>query len=452
MADIGMSSSDSMPGQGALSSALSYLPNPRAVRSKSYTQKIPSSNGSSHTGGQTVQITVPTGPSCGYLNTSLSYLSFTINNKDTSHPIRLDQTGACVIHRLDIYSGGSLVEQLDNYNVMVHLFADIQQNSGDRVFGSSIASGAEPLSEISLSSSDGTLGNAKLTNDVVGVLKKGREIAASGSLRVSIPLVSGVLGPQLTRYLPLCNMTAGPLRIDVTLAPLGEAFIAPNATANYTVSEVEYNAHIVDISPEAQAMIDSSTPVKFINSQSYRNFQGTIPQDATTAVTPIAARFSSMNAVFMCMRSQPIVGDKTAPGLSNRSRATMTDYSLRVGTSILPNQPIKTGGTGGEAFTEVMKALHSVSAINAHTSLLAGQYIVEDAQTEAIRGSFVFALETESFSHRSDSVFSGISTLNTPVFVEQRFEKVPDHMVLDCFVSYSTILQVGPDGVLRSLF
>lgn len=439
---------------GALSSAMQYVANPRSVKSKAFTHKFPTTNGSEHAGGTRSEIAIPTGSGTGYLNTSLSTISFTIKNKETSggQSLHIDQSAASCIKRIDIYSAGTLVESIDEYGVAVHLFSDIQQNAYDRVCGSALASGAAPLESLNLHATGPANTDLTIRKDIQSTLKKGASIAAEKELRVCMPLhLSGVLGPGLNKYLPLNALKAGPLVLHITWASLAEAFVG-SATANWVASDVSYNGHIVDVAPEVEAMIDAATPIKFISSASYRYFSGTIGQNDTAAVLPLAARFSSVNGVFMSYRNQAAAIDGTAPSLSNRSTAKMTEYSLRVGSQVVPNQPVKVDGQGAEVFQEVMKALHSVSSTAAHTSIVPGEFLEDNATSDSDRGSFVFAMETESLSHRGDSMFSGMNTLNVPVFLEAKFNTCPAPMILDAYVNYSLLLQIGRDGVLRALF
>ena len=114
----------------------------------------------------------------------------------------------------------------------------------------------------------------------------------------------------------------------------------------------------------------------------------------------------------------------------------------RVGSSMYPNKPIylinTNTGQGAEGFAELLKSFHALSASVGNTSIVSPQYNVCSgaAGPAAIQGwalaapagaaagilgshynAFAIGLELESFSNRTDTILSGVSTLNSQVFL-----------------------------------
>jgi hypothetical protein len=89
-------------------------------------------------------------------------------------------------------------------------------------------------------------------------------------------------------------------------------------------------------------------------------------------------------------------------------------------------------GTGAESYTELLKSFHALSSTDVNTSLLYNSYNVCATATSGWRGNatpgdqtakqgthnnaFCIGLELESFSNRSDTILSGVSTLNSQIY------------------------------------
>jgi len=446
-----------MSGQGALTDAMNFRPNPRAVTSRSYTHAVPTSNGSSHRGGSTMQISIPTGGVRGtYADLSQSYLRFKVQNKDPTNSITFDGHGSSVIRRLDIYHGSQL-ESLENYNVLYACLRDSQLNGMDRVLGGAIASGAAPLTEPTV---DTTTASASATKPVTGslpsTLRKGATIANSGavgsSMVVAFPLVSAILGANSEKYLPLGALGAAQLRMDIQLEDVAQAFLS-SSTIQYEILECEFVMTVVEVDSMAQAMIDQATGgVYMISAHSFRGFTGNVASGNGSAAINVPARFSSLNALYVSHRNQDCVNGSTHPSITNRSRANLRKAQLRVGSLTVPQRPIKCDESSAEAYLETMKAFHSVSAIQSHTSFLPGEYIVDNATTTSSRGSFLLGIELSAFAHKSDTIYNGTNTLQSPILAEFEYASTPADMVINFFARYDKMLVIGTDGLLTAKF
>jgi hypothetical protein len=90
-------------------------------------------------------------------------------------------------------------------------------------------------------------------------------------------------------------------------------------------------------------------------------------------------------------------------------------------------------GTGSEGYAELIKSFHALSTSIGNTAIPYNQYNVCTTATQGWSApyapgsktagtldthanSFAIGLELESFSNRTDTILSGVSTLNTQIF------------------------------------
>ena len=90
-------------------------------------------------------------------------------------------------------------------------------------------------------------------------------------------------------------------------------------------------------------------------------------------------------------------------------------------------------GSGAEAFAELLKSFHSLDTVHGNSAIDYAQYNVALTATanwygangcglkgagtiDSANNAFAIGLELESFCHKSDTILSGLSTLNTNLF------------------------------------
>ena len=169
-----------------ISDDLRFNLKPSAVASRTYRCSVPTSNKSSFAPLDQAICYIPARRNC-YLDTSQSYLRMTIENKETAaaNYITLDSCGACVINRLDIFSGSNLVETVQGYNILYNYLLDSQLTVSQRT---------------ALSAAYGTSGNIGGTSFAA---RNGAVIGAGNKLTTCMPLLSGLVGCLAEKYLPL---------------------------------------------------------------------------------------------------------------------------------------------------------------------------------------------------------------------------------------------------------
>ena len=227
----------------SISDSLVYQPKLSAVASSKARWNQPSYNKSKLKPGEVVMINIPTGQRGSFLNTRMSYLKFRVINNgiDAGHTIVEDFNIASIVSRRELYHGSDLLEQIHEYGMLVNLWHDICRN----------------------------LSSFTTTNNLLegqGATREGGTIAGAGASRVlCVPLLSGIVGLLHSKYLPTGDMTAGGLRLELTLANATYGVVAVGAIPNYTLEDVEMMLEYTDLAFDAARMVSQSNSGGYIH-------------------------------------------------------------------------------------------------------------------------------------------------------------------------------------------
>jgi hypothetical protein len=260
-------------------------------------------------------------------------------------------------------------------------------------------------------------------------------VAAAGTTTntycLSLVSLVGLLCSQ--NYIPLFEMTSAPLRVEIQLVDVllkGLNYLtAAGAAPTATLSNVEYVGNFIELGDPAVAMIKDSlggAPLQFVVPD-YRNYvynyQLSNNQTATLAM-PIAAKFSSLKAIFITVRDKGTGAIQYFP-FSSVSR-NITDYQFRIGANVFPP---KVPNTLPEMFSEALKAIGSISDINQQPSIEKASYsLVSSLNTGTTldsatsvsyqySGSFYIGIDLESYANADkSSIFSGYNTNTEDIY------------------------------------
>lgn len=212
--------------------------------------------------------------------------------------------------------------------------------------------------------------------------------------RFCLPLVSGVVGSLCCKLFPLHALNSD-LMLHFTLAsantvacndyvPTGwnQFLNAGNGgasgglststitfTPNYRLDNIAYHACMVEVSAQAQAMLDQATGGQYIiPSASYRNFTHTLQSGTSVNEFPVPARFTSVKSMIACQRPSSSLDRPDRFSLTSRIKNGMTAIQYRVGSLLVPQEPIRMGnidpslihprsGTAPEAFAHLLEAV-----------------------------------------------------------------------------------------------
>lgn len=412
---------------------LMYATKPTAVDAKYYTHTCLPVNGTSFGGGEIVRIDVPCAQYGTYLDTQNSYLKFTINNtskntSDANAVVNIDGSAYSFIDRQQILYSGYTLEDISDYGVLASILLDNNTSMESRMTYWHILAGTHKH----------TYTEAQA--------RHGLQIAAGGSLTVYIPVLGSIVGQNIDKYLPLGQLTASDsLRLELTLAQAGVP-VKTNAatdTGTFTITDVEYVAHIVKLSDDAEAMVRRSiTGGKYrIHGDSFRSFNQTLSSGVNNSTVNIPVKVSSLKTMLIAHRYQTSITGKNKASVTNRTRADLTEYYIQVGSVRLPQKPIKTNDTYcAEAQIELQKALHQFSRKGISLSYMAVDWVA--TATSADHGAFVVGMDLESFSGKSDVLNQGMNTMSQPIHFIGTYDGLPADAIVTTFCHFDQILEI----------
>ena len=328
-------------------------------------------------------------------------------------------------------------------------------------------------------------------NNVMGISRLGPMIGFNSRARFCLPLISGVIGTLACRLIPICQLnsdilvnvytasnetaiccgaTPGHMDVHDISVPAVKAISTTDFPRSYRLENVELNCAIVEISSSAQEAIDSMTGgIYTIPSTSYRHYATSLQGGSTHHEFMIPARFTSLKSLIGCMRPTSVSdggGESTQNfTLTNRIKNWMTSLQYRVGSVLVPQEPISmenvyfstfgaeqsfaNNGSASEAFAHLLECVgQSVSdldleccmnssiygnnlptnllSINGETATNVGGHsnnAISDGRyykmiAEGSQSGFAFGIDLESFSttHCSSPVQCGTNTLGLNIF------------------------------------
>lgn len=389
---------------------------------------------------------------------SESYLKFQVNitSGTANNAFRWDSCGAHgLIQKVTIYHGSNMLQQIDNYGMLVKMLYDIQmptdatQGKYNMLSGTrsetvlkmpTIAAATAATTDATAASLASVNANIKDALSVKGFavqqVNSGDRIDAAGAYTgaaavpaqtycLSLVSLVGLLCSQ--NYIPLFEMTSSPLRVEIqlvdTLVKACNVLTVGTAVSTATITNVEYIGNFLEIGDPGIAMIRDSLggqPLQFVVPD-YRNFVYNFKLtngEAAAIAMPIAAKFSSVKAIFVCVRD---IGTGAASYFpySSVSR-NILDYQFRIGANVFPP---KAPSTLPEMFAECLKAIGSISDINQQPSIDKASYsLVSSGNTAALldtdtsvsnqySGSFYIGIDLESYANSpKDTIFTGYNT------------------------------------------
>jgi hypothetical protein len=376
----------------------------------------------------TVIINIPTRnntalvPSESYLKGTLNLVVGTATTATT-----LESCGFhAFIQRLRIFHGSNLLEDIDNYGQMAKILFDYQV-SEDAVKGRfSVTAGTNP---------DFT-GSVTDASNVTSV-NRGRALGAltpagTFSYPFAINLVSLVGTLAGEKYLPLWQMTAAPLRIELVLQTSAERALMRlgGAITSFNISSVNYCGEFLELPDSAISAINSasSSPMQMVvpSWRSYTN-SATVPQNTQTQVSfPIPAKFSSLKNIIVATRNNASVGVAAEFPLSHCAFGVGTSssigYQFRIGSEVLPSTaPV----THSEVYNEALKCFGSLSDLTLQPSITRSAFelafptivttLANASSTDS--GANLIGIDLEIYQNADKaSIFSGTNTNTSDIF------------------------------------
>lgn len=409
----------------------------QAATARAYTTNISPINGSQfYMNGSTAIINIPTGRNL-VLNGAESYLKYRLvykNGATASAYLRLDSAGcSSAIQRIRLYHSGTMIEEIDNYNLLVSKLLALQAPTSAQNQKYSITHGLTRhalVNPTALSSVYLTCGE-RLSQNISVPSYTAADIAANAVVTSDYycpSLVSAVVGTLSTQYTPLFAMSAAPIRLEITFVsdPLKSVCsaqaLSTTAADNY-VDSLEFIGSFMELGDSAMEKIMDSlggNPLTYVVPR-YQNYIDTksLANATTTVASLIPAKFSSLRALLVTLRDKD-AGAATFFSLGS-PMFNLSEYRLRVNGELLPS---KAPASKAEFLNELLKAVATVSDLYHTPSVNDDTYgynQVSVANTEsnaaahftAHTDNFMLGFDFDIYANADkDKIFSGLNTQN----------------------------------------
>ena len=428
------------------------------------TQIQPQGGTGTYNPGDTITINIPTRNNTALIP-SESYLrgNFNLILTGAATSATLESCGwHQFIQRIRVFHGSNLLEDIDNYGQLAKILYDYQAPE-DAVKGRfAITTGTnEEYSAVGVAAA--ALLNTRSVN-------RGRALGALGATTTVFPfainLVSLVGALAGEKYLPLWEMTAAPLRVEIVLqSSLVRAMMVEGGTGlNFTATGINYSGEFLELPDSAVAAIKagSSSPMQMVlpSWRSYTN-SASIPATTQTQVSfPIPAKFSSLKNIVVATRSTaglaaqyPSSHCAFGVGSSNS-----IGYQFRVGSEVLPSTAPT---TFPEIYNEAVKCFGSLADLQVQPSIDNTAFSLNapntvaglvEASTED-SGAFLIGIDMEVYQNADKaSIFAGTNTNTSDIFAIINYYTAGATTVLQtAFACYDQVL-VYENGVCYSRY
>jgi hypothetical protein len=412
--------------------------------------------------GDTITINIPTRANTALIP-SECYLKGQFNLLSTGTASTSSCLESCgwhqFIQRVRVFHGSNLLEDIDNYGQMAKIMYDYQAPE-DAVKGRfAITSGTnEEYSGVAVAA-------AQLAN--VRSVNRGRATGALATtaggtpFHFAINLISLVGALAGDKYLPLWEMTAAPLRVELVLqTSLARAMMVEGGTTqSFTASGINYVGEFLELPDSAIAAIKSasSSPLQVVlpSIRSYTN-SAALPAGTQTQVSfPIPAKFSSLKSIVIATRSTAGLAAQypsshCAFGVGS---ANSIGYQFRVGSEVLPSTaPVSLP----EIYSEAVKCFGSLADLQLQPSIDNTAFALNlpntisgliEASTED-SGSFLVGIDLEVYQNCDKaSIFAGTNTNTSDIFgIVNYFTASATNILQTAFANYDQVL-VFENGV-----
>ena len=323
-----------------------------SLSSRSYRVKIMPENGSSFKAGQVVYLSLPSGLPATYVDfRSNVYLKFDMTVDGT---VVLDKAFALSwIRRLAIESTGTLLNDIQGFNVLLAMSNDLQVNPLTKMNQMSVTSGAGQV-----------IGNT----------------LTAGTYTFCVPIPLNVFS-MAQRAIPLFSNDKLTLRLTVDDAvKWGKWTVAPNENNN-VITNLELTCDFNELDSQAQMMIDQAVGgVYNIMTTGIQNFQSTLSTvtGPTNINRQIGISVASLDRMFFVFREAVNLNSNTKFGIGGRCNPKLTSAQLFINNLAIPQRPLKgTTNNNAEAVNSSCKRVLAIMCNNGTNRKRPAKYMVE---------------------------------------------------------------------------
>lgn len=435
---------------------------PAAVPAYTRRSNVVTSNGSTFsTAGTYIELTFPTGRGSSFLDPHMSYLQFTLSVAGSAAGNFTGFAGAAGAHalfsELRVLVNGAPIEEILNYNLLAEVIYD-QVNGGSHPFFDAQAAGAAVPAAATAAA---TVGGVFSPFTTVALGAAGAVIT---SMRICIPLFSGVLGTLAEKAWPLFMLAPGSMQLQLRLADPATAYVLSAGAATFSITDVQYvMKEILVHSSVIDAISSAGASGLSMFTQSFHNYTASIP-NASSASVIIPARLLGANSIFHAFRLTNDITDQTAYSLRRIRPTGLTGYQLVIGSERVPQKAISgaTTNTGfGEFLMELKKACHELTDrdcgfspsffTNKATATTFGN-VGYNALASSINSSFLIGYDLDTYSLSNDTARSGRNLSGDTVTMELTADAAMGINTCDTFILHDQRIVFSPGGVVRAVW
>ena len=398
----------------------------RAIAARNVCLKIPATNGSSFSMGQSINFQFPGNQENSFYDMAKTGFLLTLTNSAGGAGNANDaylpgiSAGYGMIDRLTITSAGQTLCDIQQYGALVDALLTGETGKSYNMNILANMSGA---------------GSA-------GASKVGKVIAeaAANPLTIFLPLIAcSLANTQPQRLFPA--FSASPIDVRVYLNSTANAFVSAG-TPVVTLSDCQLLTNMTVVSPQAGRLIDSMVGGQYrMLYTDYRTASAVVTGTgaATNSVATLGFSMSSLDRIIWIARSSSSQSQANQ-SIGSRSTASCTEFQVFVGGKAYPDVPVKLSGSAGVAgYGAEAMAQYLISSGSLHNFGHESQFGVTidfaadgdkyalvdaDGSTEAKTGSFVAAVGFDSMPS-SENLFSGIPTTGQVVQVKHEYSALP---------------------------
>lgn len=320
----------------------------------------------------------------------------------------LNKNAFSLINRLQVYGQDStLLEDIQNYNILTHSLMDIQMSREDK-YG---------LSTMYASNDGTTLNNIDngFTNP---------EGAYTGGRAFCIPVVSafGLLADTL---IPIGWLNSD-LRFDFYLEVPTVAFHdSAGAVTSYTLDQLELVVDTIEFDPSSMQMVNEYAPVNaplFCHATTYKGYVASFAS-ATTGFTSTLVPHRSLSCKTLlvstlCATSYNVTSFNSFARVLPYGTADM-GLQLSIGGLKYPQKSIV---NYAEAFAELQKSQHAFNQLILNGSINTTEYVKYQADVTTLASSLtakpVLGFDLEIYDKKGSTIINGQNWTGLNVFIE----------------------------------
>lgn len=436
---------DSISGQDlggrdrvGITSSLIYNQRPAAVLARKISY-MGQANLQTYAPGSLIRLEIPTSPGT-FLQCGTTQLKFNLNCQTPAGiaPVVnqgvyfLDSTAASLIRRIRVYSGSSLIEDINEYSKIYELMSDAQKsnnecetvgfvegnegappeqiNAATYVAGGAAVAPTAALNQRIADYANRALldnSNVRQTNlewdglraNILQPQAAGATLRDAAPYQFTIPIMSGTIGTMCPKWFPLGAAGAAPIRVEIELNQNNagvfqsiasrDAVGAGQGAANWSIAHAEIHCDIVQLDGNAMRLVESSVGGQFVvNTSSFRHSSGVVPTASNSSTTLLPFRFSSAKAFLSRQYPQAAEGSLVRRSQSCAIRGQCTEYHHMIGSSHVPANSVRLGfseqasdlaisGTGGAGHDNRTWRQGAVDGVNELMKALHGKNILQ---------------------------------------------------------------------------